>query len=367
MKERIPYITHVDLKNWRNFTDAQADLGRHAILAGPSASGKSNFLDLFRFLRDLVSEGGGFQEAVRRRGGVHRLRCLAARQFPNIRMYVRVGSEERPAEWEYELSFNQDNQPRPTVKRERLARLGTDLISRPDACDQADPERLERTCLEYAGLYKDIRELASFLRSPKFAGVLQPSGDFIDEMASTPDRTRATRLRRILEALQRLAPHLMELDAGRDSHGRPHLRARYGHWRSRGAWQDERQLSDGTLRLIEILWRLLDGAGPCLVEEPEISLHTQAVRLLPSILRRLQRRSGRQLILSTHSPDLCEEAGEVLLFVPGPENTIVRPALAAGEARTLLETGALPGVSPAAQTPGQGGRQIDLFNGEPAS
>src|SRR4030065_2817767 len=73
-------FTHLRLENWRNFALVEVDLQRRVFLVGPNASGKSNFLDVFRFLHDIVSVGGGFQEAVRRRGGGCRLRRRAARR-----------------------------------------------------------------------------------------------------------------------------------------------------------------------------------------------------------------------------------------------------------------------------------------------
>ena len=73
-------IRRLRLRNWKNFVDVEVAIENRIFLVGPNASGKSNFLDVFRFLRDLASSGGGFQEAVRRRGGVSAIRCLAARQ-----------------------------------------------------------------------------------------------------------------------------------------------------------------------------------------------------------------------------------------------------------------------------------------------
>ena len=58
------------LQNWKNFKEARVDLQDRMFLVGPNASGKSNLLDALRFLRDLASLGGGFGDAVRRRGGV---------------------------------------------------------------------------------------------------------------------------------------------------------------------------------------------------------------------------------------------------------------------------------------------------------
>jgi predicted ATPase len=61
-------VTAIRLENWRNFAHVDVDLQRRVFLIGPNASGKSNFLDVIRFLYDIVSVGGGFQEAVRRAG-----------------------------------------------------------------------------------------------------------------------------------------------------------------------------------------------------------------------------------------------------------------------------------------------------------
>ena len=62
-------ITNLKLKNWRNFRNAEINLSQISYIVGPNASGKSNLLDVFRFLRDICkSEGGGLQKAVKDRG-----------------------------------------------------------------------------------------------------------------------------------------------------------------------------------------------------------------------------------------------------------------------------------------------------------
>src|SRR5438876_12144248 len=102
-------FTKVNLENWRNFRHVEVELQRRGFLVGPNASGKSNFLDVFRFLQDIVSVGGGFPEAVRKRGGVSSLRCLAARRYPDLVVRVRLGSDDDLGAWEYDLHFTQDN------------------------------------------------------------------------------------------------------------------------------------------------------------------------------------------------------------------------------------------------------------------
>lgn len=68
-------VSFVKLKNWRNFRDADIHLAQSSYVIGPNASGKSNFLDVFRFLRDICKPaGGGLQKAVEDRGGITKLR-----------------------------------------------------------------------------------------------------------------------------------------------------------------------------------------------------------------------------------------------------------------------------------------------------
>lgn len=111
-------FTHLSARNWRNFIGLDADLQKRMFLIGPNASGKSNLLDCFRFFAETVSVGGGFEAAIKRRGGVAMLRALAARRHPSISMSVALGNDNSPREWEYELTFRQDNQRRPIIEKE---------------------------------------------------------------------------------------------------------------------------------------------------------------------------------------------------------------------------------------------------------
>lgn len=347
------------LQNWKNFARIEVGLQNRVFLVGPNAAGKSNLLDVFRFLRDLASPGGGFQEAIRRRDGVSTIRCLAARRYPDIEIRVVAVDADSSSQWRYELAFNQDNQRRARIKKERIERDGELLLERPNSDDQQDPARLTQTHLEQVNVNRSFRELASFFESVRYLHIVpqlirEPDrsvgrtndpfgGDFLEQIAKTQERTRSARLKRIRDALRVAVPQLAEIDLDRDNRGTPHLRGKYEHWRPRGAWQTEEQFSDGTLRLMGLLWVAMEGGGPLLLEEPELSLHPEIVRFLPQMFARVQRRTGRQIILSTHSPDLLHDEGigldEVLLLRPGSEGTEVTPADAFPEIRDLLQGG----------------------------
>jgi len=359
-EKRVPLrFSNMQLKNWKNFASCNVDLSNRVFLVGPNAAGKSNLLDVFRFLRDLASPGGGFQEAIRRRGGVNAIRCLAARRDPTIELRVTLQARETSPRWEYALGFNQDQQRRARITKESVLRNGETLLERPSEDDKQDLDRLTQTHLEQVNVNRSFREIASFFESIRYLHIVpqlvrEPDrsvgrsndpfgGDFLEQMAKTQERTRIARLQKIREALRVAVPQLSEIELWRDDRGTPHLRGKYEHWRPQGAWQTEEQFSDGTLRLMGLLWVAMETGGPLLLEEPELSLHPEIVRFLPQMFARVQRRTGRQIMLSTHSPDLLRDEGialpEVLLLRPRAEGTDVSPANAFPDIKDLLQGG----------------------------
>lgn len=353
-------IVRFRVHNWMNFRSADVRITSRLFVVGPNASGKSNLLDALRFLRDIVSIGGGLQEAVRKRGGLSSIRCLAARQSPNVEVLIEIESDTSPGNaWSYELSLKQDNQRRPLIAKETVKRGNRTLLSRPDDDDVEDEDRLLQTHLQQVNANRDFREVSDFLKSVEYLHLVpqlvrepdrlvardnDPFGSgLLETMAQTPKMTLDAWLRRIQKALKNAVPQLSELKLERDSRGVPHLKGRYEHWRPNAGWQNETQFSDGTLRLIGLLWSTLSRGGPLLLEEPELSLHPEIVRVLPGLLSSMQDRTGRQVLISTHSPELLADEGigmdEVLLLLPSSEGTAARLASDDQEAKDLLDGG----------------------------
>ena len=343
-------VTRLKLVNWKNFTSVDISLSERVFVIGVNAAGKSNFLDVFRFLRDLARKtGGGFQAAVAQRDGLSKIRSLAARKNPLIEVEVELGESGNRSTplWRYAIGLRQENKGKRRVMLayERVWKDGAEipLLARPTADDRLDEERLTRTFLENPNTNEAFRPIADFfgtvaylhlvpqlLRSIESSKV-EGSGEdfygrnFLVKLSKTPKRTKDSRLKRILAALQIAVPQFANIKDEKDDAGVPHLLMRLKHWRPDAGWQKEDQFSDGTIRMIGLFWSLLEGDSLLLFEEPELSLNDRIVAQLASQLWKLQASKGRQVILTTHSYALLSDRGippeEVVLLRPTKEGT----------------------------------------------
>lgn len=348
-------ITCLKLKNWRNFRDVDIPLGPRTYVIGANASGKSNLLDVFRFLRTLAqTEGGGLQKALKDRGGLTKLRSLHARKDPEVRIEVELSETEQDTEkhWRYVLALKTEGkgQQRVLVSEERVDCNGETLLDRPNDSDKNDIERLTQTHLEQIGSNAAFRALADHFAATTYlhlvpqllkhgdeVGARIPENDpfgqgLMQRIAKTPKKTRDARLRRIQQSLAKAVPLFSELRFEQDQiTGLWHLEANFTHWRVHGAWQRENQFSDGTLRLIGLLWALQESEGLLLLEEPELSLNDGIVSHVPLLIDRVlrdrkKRASSRQVLISTHNETLLQNAdGDALLLIePSPNGSTIR-------------------------------------------
>jgi len=99
-----PNITRLVVRNYRSLKEIDVRLHPLTVLVGENGSGKSNLIDVLRFVRDALSSG--FPQAVFEHGGMNALRCWFAEENEAISIHLEFEGPE--SEWSgfYSLTFN---------------------------------------------------------------------------------------------------------------------------------------------------------------------------------------------------------------------------------------------------------------------
>lgn len=385
-------FTEIRLRNWKNFGTVFVPLSERIFVLGANASGKSNFLDAFRFLKDVATNG--LQKAVNSRGGIKKLRNLNART-PN---YVEIAAKleecmlEGAVSWEYILQFNSaggNSEKRDiNVSLEKIIKNGDVIKERKYSDPDEDYLSKQFTLLEQPAINAQFRQIYECFRNISYVNIIpqliretdlflpsNASEDFygrnlLETISAASEKVRKARLRAINRVLRMTVPQLSDLTYVKDEKGHPHLQVKYEHFRPQGAYQREDQFSDGTLRLLGIIWAILEGDGLMLLEEPELYLHSEIIKQLPMFIanaQRLKNGEKRQVIISSHSYDLLNtdtiSPEEILLLRQDKENTSVQLANTIDAVNKKIEAGYTPADAVISQTAPKGilEGQLSLF------
>ena len=383
-------LKNIKLHNWKNFQKCEVELSERCFIIGANASGKSNFIDALRFLRDIAKQSGGLQTAVEERGGITKIRCLATQEQTNVSITVELGDpDELQNLWRYHLEFDNipvdyllvnhgkylSNNGKIFSTSENHVRIISEevysycekkyILQRRDIDEGEDNETLKQTHLEQAIANKKFRDLQIVFQNIEYLNIIPQlirestsvssfytkeeyyGRTFLEKLSKMDEQTRSSHFRKINECLTIAVPQLKELNFVSDKMGIPHLEAKYVDWRAKGSKQQEMQFSDGTLRLIGFLFALLDNSGTVLLEEPEIKLHSGIISQIPEFISKIQRskkaKSGSQILITTHSYDILSNSGisidEVLILQNTPQGATIQKVSDIAEVKAVVDAG----------------------------
>ena len=146
-----PLITRLRVKNYRSLADVDLTLKPLTVFVGENGTGKSNLIDVLRFVRDALRDG--FGKACVMRGGFSELHCW----FTDLDESISIALDFEGSEFkgEYGFSFGQEDGHQVTITKERLsvtfyANLGHQefeasqgiLVSQKGLSAQASPKSL---------------------------------------------------------------------------------------------------------------------------------------------------------------------------------------------------------------------------------
>lgn len=245
------YISRVKLYNWKNFRECDVRLSERCFVVGANATGKSNFLDVFRFLRDIVKEGGGLQAAVNVRGGLKKIRCLAARQKTEVCIEVDISENgKKEPKWRYSLEMVNTGGGIQTlaawVNREEVYNYESkDMVLLRDSSYQGDDSETKKyTHLEQPTVNAKFREVKEVFQTTEYLNVIPQfvrdadsfmlttgkedyyGRNFMRRLALLNGKTRDKYFKIINEVLLIAVPQLENLSFVKDEKGVPHIEAK---------------------------------------------------------------------------------------------------------------------------------------------
>jgi predicted ATPase len=107
-------IKKIKVTNFKSFDQLEVELDALNILIGANASGKSNFLQIFKFLKDISHHG--LKNAISLQGGVEYLRNTAIGSSKSLSLEIIYKSKSGIVNWEMPVKVNGQDQKRPIAR-----------------------------------------------------------------------------------------------------------------------------------------------------------------------------------------------------------------------------------------------------------
>ena len=361
-------VTRVWAKNFRSIADTSADLDQLTVLVGPNASGKSNLLDILRFVKDALRFDLEAALAMR-----HGIRAISRHDHgPSSPMQIGLSATIRGSgpnlfysiEYGFTLASTSDGgyvvadeyglihqtpggesdvvkfrvehgrlvEPHPLVPEDEQRPLFRDegtwtfdnselafptllRITRRASASSAEALGLSELSTNRAlnRMYRALLGMRLYhifpntIREPQKLGNASPLDEDAGNLASAlreMEREEPDLMARLKDSLGLLIPGVSDLEV---SSAGGYLVVRLQHETDLGqSWFDLSQESDGTVRLLGLLTALYQGRTLPLIgiEEPELAVHPGALAVLADLLNEASSRF--QVVVTTHSPDFID-------------------------------------------------------------
>lgn len=318
-------ITKIRLQNWKSFKDSTIYIDFLGILIGTNASGKSNVLDAFAFLR-AVGEGKSLLDAIQTvRGGEDWI--------------IRRGEDFFCIEIEIEIEGSSYLLDLRVIKRNSVFSFGPCEIHRSGIeDDEVVPGKFIDSARNitwktydvpifldfWAKIYATFRNIIILDPVPakmrdycKISKELKSDGSNVAGVLCALSPEEKKRVEALVSSYVRPLPErdinkvisepvgLIKSDA---------MLYCYEDWNPEQP-VDARGMSDGTLRFIAIVVALLTVAphSLLLIEEVDNGLHPSRAKELVDMLKDLSRQRQVDVLCTTHNPVLLDELGNKMI------------------------------------------------------
>jgi len=349
----VPGIKKVIIKNYKSIAQSSVELEPLSVFVGPNGAGKSNFFDALAFVQECLSDS--VELAFKNRGGIASVRRISPGHPTNIgiRVIIDFGSGSS-ADYAFEIAARQDK--RFTIKQERCAVKGfmeEDAVF--DIRDGVFTREIpgirpkistDRLALYAASATEAFRPVYDFLTSMRFYSIVpgklrelqEPDpGNFLKHDGSNSaavlknlnsDPIGKSRYDRLCRLLSRVVEGVSKVEY--KAFGQKETLQFKQNVGQDSPWTfDAWNMSDGTLRVLGLFLAVYQRGTHSLVaiEEPEATVHPAVAEIIIEVI--LKAAKERQIILTTHSPDILDYKsltdGQIRVVIMKEGKTIISP------------------------------------------
>lgn len=331
-----PLITRLQVKNYRSLADIDIKFEPLTVLVGLNGSGKSNLVDVLRFVRDALTRG--LDSAILDRNGINSLRRWSSKGDMTIRLFMKdaewkgeygftIGSKQRSeyqVKWEKIVIEQKPTYNLPSqksiieIKNGDLVHISEDIKQ---GSEVVKSSLSEGSLALFSSIFRPFLKMYIFLRNMGFYSIypdvirkpqlpappnpLDENGGNLASMLRDLKKSNGYELQGMIDALSKVVSGISEYSVQQVG---GYLVTKLHHLPASGKNRSPAfhlaQESDGTLRVLGLLTALYQVPHRSLltIEEPELTIHPGALSVLCDVLQEASLRS--QILVTTHSPEL---------------------------------------------------------------
>lgn len=329
----MPALERIKIEGYKSIRSAEVELRPLNVLIGANGSGKSNFIGIFRFLRELIT--GNLRVYVGQSGGADSLLHFGRKRTEQLALDITFAPVGQHAngyscvllptteggfvfQSEYAMFHDRSRYPKPYTKLLDQGQVESQLRQTAQKDHLAD---FVREAMQSWRVYHfhDTSESARVKQAADISDnrFLRPDASNLAPFLYTLAETKPDHYRKIVSAVQMVAPFFEDFALRPDPLNEDKIRL---EWTEKGSdfYFGPSALSDGTLRFICLATLLLQPTrrlpSTILLDEPELGLHPYAITVLAGLLKSAAERT--QVIVSTQSVSLVNQfAAEDILVV----------------------------------------------------
>lgn len=319
-------LEKLTIKNFKSIREQTLALGSLNVFIGGNGSGKSNLIQVFRFLREIVNQNLALYTATK--GGADALLHFGRKRSPEMALRLEFGEGSISNGYEIKLRFTADDglvviEDSLAVSEESAQFHDKGKYSRP--YDQRISSASKESKLREADSIvarQVLDDLSSFqvyhfhdtsdTAAVKGANdvddnrVLRPQAENLAAFLYWMQERKPDHFANVQDTVRQIAPFFEEF---RLQPSKLNEKKIFLEWKEKGsdAYFTASSLSDGTLRFICLATLLLQPDLPAviLLDEPELGLHPAAVTLLADLLSSAATRT--QVLVATQSVTLVNQ------------------------------------------------------------